>query len=124
PMSALSNRSGGSERFGRERSEATGKRLSLQPKPPRGDLNHRPNMFDEANQRQQEFDQSPSQEAEPCGHYGHDQRSEERDKQPAFCAGEREARLRLIVRLCLLMTVHWLDLVGKPMTSCDQLAKQ
>jgi hypothetical protein len=81
-------------------------------------------MFDEANQRQQEFDQSPSQETEPCGHYGHNQRSEERDKQPAFCAGEREARLRLIVRLCLLMTVHWLDLVGKPMTSCDQLAKQ
>ena len=81
-------------------------------------------MFDEANQRQQELDQSPSQEAEPCGHYGHNQYSEERDKQPAFCAGERDARLRLSVRLCLLMTVHWLNLVGKPMISCDQLAKQ
>jgi hypothetical protein len=28
------------------------------------------------------------------------------------------------VQPCLRMTVHWLNLVGKPMTSCHRLAKQ
>src|SRR5947207_2890293 len=67
----------GSVRSRTERSD--GLEMSLPPKPPLSGLNYRPKMFDEADQRSQEFDQPPSQEAEPCDHYGHNQCRDERD---------------------------------------------
>lgn len=65
-------------------------------------------VLDEPDQRPQEFDQSPTQEAEPCTHCGHDQYGNKRNRQPASCVNERVAHLRLLAWLCLLMTVHWL----------------
>ena len=83
-----------------------------------------PKIFDETDQRSQELDQSPSQEAEPCDHDGHDEYNEKSDRQPVSDAAKREARSRLVVQPYLLMSIHWLNLVGKPMTSCHQFAGQ
>lgn len=104
--------------------EAAGEGWSLPLKPPRSGLRHRPKISGEVDQRPQGLDQPPPQEAEPCGHHGHDKYSEKSDGQAASGAGEREARLCLAEQPCLLMSIHWLDLIGWPMTSCHQFVKQ